>query len=156
VYAENYQEGYHIPLVHPRLNRQVDSSRYQVEIVGAASIHSALARDGSVTTGAWLWRFPGLALNLYHSGMCLESYWPTGPATTRVEYTFFFSPDTADAEAQAAVDSSVGILDEDRLICEAVPANPASDLYTSGILSPPHEQGVGLVQELVEAALGSG
>ncbi len=153
VYAENYQEGYHIPLVHLGLNRQVDASRYQVEIIQEACLHSAPTRDGSATSGAWWWRFPGLALNLYENGMCLESFWPTGPDTTRVEYTFFFAPGTADAEVERAVSSSAGILEEDRRICEAVQRNLASGLAVAGRLSPRHEGGVALVQSLVERAL---
>ncbi len=46
VYAENYQEGYHIPLVHPGLNRQIDAARYNVEIEGAATVHSAPPATG--------------------------------------------------------------------------------------------------------------
>ena len=154
VYAENYQEGYHIPLVHPGLNRQIDSSRYEVEVDGRATVHRAPTRDGAVTDGAWLWRFPGLALNLYPSGMCLESYWPTGPTSTRVEYTFCFAPGTPVAESEASVASSVAILDEDRTICEAVQRNLGSGLARSGVLSPRHEAGVALVQALVSEALG--
>jgi len=153
VYAENYQEGYHIPLIHPGLHAQVDSSRYRVEVVGAASIHSAPTRDGSATSGAWLWRFPGLALNIYHSGMCLESFWPTGPTTTRVEYTFFFSPDTSEHEAGAAVDSSIRILEEDRTICEAVQRNLTAGVFQPQVLSPRHEVGVQRVHSLVTRAL---
>jgi choline monooxygenase len=153
VYAENYQEGYHIPLVHPGLNRQVDASRYEVEVVGEACLHSAPTRDGSATSGAWWWRFPGLALNLYENGMSLESFWPTGPGTTRVEYTFFFGPDTPDAEVEHAVASSLGILEEDRRICEAVQRNFASGLAGPAHLSPRHEGGVALVHALVAAAL---
>ena len=50
----------------------------------------------------------------------------------------------------------MGIHDEDRMICEAVQRGLASCLYAPGNLSPRHEQGVGLVQDLVEAALGPG
>ncbi len=153
VYAENYQEGYHIPLVHPGLHRQIDSSRYEVELVGPVTIHSAPARDGSITSGAWLWRFPGFALNLYHRGMSLESYWPTGPTSTRVEYTFFAAPDAPDDEARATVENSVRVLDEDRVICEAVQRNLASGLSRSPFLSPRHERGVAQVHQLVERAL---
>jgi choline monooxygenase len=153
VYAENYQEGYHIPLVHPGLNRQVDASSYHVEIVGEACLHSAATRDGSATSGAWWWRFPGFALNLYENGMSLESFWPTGPETTRVEYTFFFAPGTPDEEMQRAVESSVGILEEDRRICDALQRNLASGLAVPGPLSPRHEDGVALVQALVERAV---
>jgi len=153
VYAENYQEGYHIPLVHPGLNRQIDSSRYEVVTEGAATVHSAPTRDGAVTEGAWLWRFPGFALNLYPSGMCVESFWPTGPTSTRVEYTFSFAPGTPLEVAEGAVASSVAILDEDREICEAVQRNLASGLVRPGVLSPRHEAGVALVQALVADAL---
>ena len=31
-YADNYLEGYHIPLVHPALNKEIDAKRYHVEI----------------------------------------------------------------------------------------------------------------------------
>ena len=153
VYAENYQEGYHIPLVHPGLHRQIDSSRYEVELVGPVAFHSAPTRDGSITTGTWLWRFPGFALNLYHSGMSLETYWPTGPTSTRVEYTFFSAPDTPDGEAEATVENSVRVLDEDRVICEAVQRNLTSGSSRPPVLSPRHEGGVALVHRLVERAL---
>jgi choline monooxygenase len=153
VYAENYQEGYHIPIVHRSLNRTIDASRYRVEVAGAVAVHSAPTRDGAVTDGAWLWRFPGLALNLYPSGLSLESFWPTGPTTTRIEYTFCFAPGTSEEEAQAAVDISLAILEEDRDICEAVQRTLASGLALPGILSPRHERGVGLVRDLVAGAL---
>lgn len=153
VYAENYQEGYHIPLVHPGLNRQIDASRYEVETSGSSAVHTAPTRDGAVTEGAWLWRFPGFALNLYPSGMCVESFWPTGPTSTRVEYTFSFAPGTPVGEIDGAVRSSVGILDEDRTICEAVQRNLTSGLARPGILSPRHEAGVALVQRLVADAV---
>jgi len=156
VYAENYQEGYHIPLVHPGLHRQIDSSRYEVATDGPVTVHRAPTRNGAVTEGAWLWRFPGMALNLYPSGLCLESYWPLGPTSTRVEYTFCFAPGTPATEAEASVASSVAILDEDRAICEAVQRNLASGMARPGVLSPRHEAGVALVQSLVAAALGGG
>lgn len=153
VYAENYQEGYHIPLVHPGLHRQIDSSAYRVEVLDEVTVHSAPTRDGAVTDGAWLWRFPGFALNLYRTGMSLETYWPTGPTATRVEYTFFSSPDAPAGDAEAAVDNSVRVLDEDRVICEAVQRNLASGVSRPPVLSPRHEDGVALVHALVEQAL---
>jgi choline monooxygenase len=156
VYAENYQEGYHIPLVHPGLNRQLDSRHYQVEVHDDYAVHRAPTRDGSVTAGTWLWRFPALALNLYPDGMCVESYAPTGPASCRVDYHFFFAPGTAPEVAEAAVASSTVVLEEDRGICEAVQANLAAGVYAGGLLSPRHEEGVAQLQRLVLAARGAG
>ncbi len=155
VYAENYQEGYHIPLVHPGLNRQIDARRYEVDVRDGYCVHTAPPRDGAVTSGTWLWRFPGLALNLYPNGMCLESYAPSGSAATQIDYVFFFAQGTPADEIEASVASSTKILDEDRVICEAVQRNYESGLYTGGLLSPKHEAGVAYVQELVLRALDS-
>lgn len=153
LYAENYQEGYHIPMVHPGLNRQVDARRYQVEVREGYCVHRAPTRDGSVTAGAWLWRFPGFALNLYPDGMSVESFHPAGPTSTVVEYAFSFAPGTPAAEVEAAVASSTAVLAEDARICEAVQRTMASGLYGGGVLSPRHEGGVRYVQELVQQAL---
>ena len=155
VYAENYMEGYHIPLVHPGLARQIDSRRYDVEVNGGTARHRAPTRDGAVTAGVWLWRFPGLALNLYPDGMCVETAVPDGPHATRIEYAFSFAPGTDPAVVDAAVTSSVAILDEDRVICEAVQRSMASGLYRGGLLSPRHERGVAAVQQLVRDALAA-
>lgn len=153
VYAENYQEGYHIPLVHPGLNRQIDARRYEVEVRDGYCVHRAPTRDGSVTAGAWLWKFPSLALNIYPEGMCVETYAPAGVGSTRVDYAFFFAEGTPDEEVRATIASSDAILDEDRTICEAVQRNMASGVYTPGPLSPRHERGVAEVQRQVLAAL---
>lgn len=155
VYAENYQEGYHIPLVHPGLNRQIDARRYEVDVRDGYCVHRAPPRDGAVTSGTWLWRFPGLALNLYPNGMCVETYAPTGFAATQIDYVFFFAEGTAADEIAASIASSTTILDEDRVICEAVQRNYASGLYAGGLLSPRHEDGVAYVQELVIRATAS-
>lgn len=152
VYAENYQEGYHIPLVHPGLNRQIDARRYEVDVREGYCVHRAPAREGAVTSGTWLWRFPGLALNLYPNGMCLETYAPVGAGETQIEYVFFFAEGTGADEIEASVASSTAILDEDRVICEVVQRNYASGLYGGGLLSPRHEAGVAYVQELVTRA----
>ena len=39
-YVDNYQEGYHIPLVHPQLNRDVIWQDYTLENKDEYSIHS--------------------------------------------------------------------------------------------------------------------
>lgn len=153
VYAENYQEGYHIPLVHPGLNKQVDARKYEVEVRDGYCVHRAPTRDGSVTAGAWLWKFPGLALNVYPDGMCVESYVPAGAASTEVRYAFYFADGTPADEIEASIASSDTILEEDRIICEAVQRNMASGAYDGGLLSPRHEAGVAHVQSLVLAAL---
>jgi choline monooxygenase len=150
-YADNYGEGYHIPLIHPELDRQVDARAYQVEVFDRWCRHSAPARDGSLTTGRWLWRFPNVALNLYPDGMNVERFTPVGPERTRVDYSFFFRGGRHD---DATVAMSTEVLAEDAAICEAVQRNLAAGAYGTGLLSPRHEAGLALFQRLVRDALG--
>ncbi len=90
-YTDNYSEGYHIPLVHPELNREVFAKQYQVKVHDHYCVHSAPARDGAIYAGKWLWRYPNLALNLYPDGMTVERFVPTGPRSTQIVYDYFFA-----------------------------------------------------------------
>ncbi len=54
VYAENYLEGYHIPLVHPALSEEVDAAKYAVTVDGDAVFHHAPPREtAAVYDGLW-------------------------------------------------------------------------------------------------------
>ena len=154
-YADNYMEGYHIPLVRPRLNKEIDARQYRVEVGDRYCSHTAPARDGSLTCGKWLWRFPNLAINLYPDGMNIERFLPLGPRRTGIVYDYFFRElsSTAQAENDEVVRLSLEVLDEDRAICEAVQRNLESGVYDHGRLSPRHEQGVGYFQSLVREAV---
>jgi choline monooxygenase len=149
-YAENYLEGYHIPLVHPELNREIDAKRYRVDVDDRWVLHSAPTRDGVPTAGRWLWRYPNLALNVYPTGMNVERFVPDGPRRTKVVYWYFFRDGAQDPEA---VRLSSALLDEDRRICEAVQRNLEAGVYESGRLSPRHEAGVARFQQLVRDAV---
>ena len=153
-YADNYLEGYHIPLVHPELNKEIDAKRYRVDVDECHRwvLHSAPARDGALNSGRWLWRWPNLAVNLYADGMNVERYEPLGPARTRVRYSYAF----ADPDAPSNADTmrlSATTLDEDRAICEAVQRNLDAGVYDTGLLSPRHEQGVAAFQRWVAEAI---
>jgi choline monooxygenase len=116
-------------------------------------LHTAPARDGSATAGAWLWRFPNLALNLYPDGMNVERFWPDGTGRTVVDYTYCFAPDTDPGEQDASVKLSLELLDEDRRIVEAVQRNLRAGSYDTGALSPRHEGAVAAFQALVRCAV---
>jgi choline monooxygenase len=153
-YADNYLEGYHIPLVHPALAREIDAHRYRVDVGDRWCRHSAPARDGSMVAGRWLWRWPNLALNLYPDGMNVERFLPVGPRRTQVVYQYFFREGADHASMEDSTRLSAELMDEDRAICEAVQRNLESGAYDCGELSPKHEQGVAAFQQLVRQALG--
>ena len=119
MYCDNYGEGYHVPLVHPELNREIVAKEYRVDVGDHFCTHSAPTRDGAVNAGLWLWRYPNLALERlpggHERGAVLTC---RARADTRVVYDYFF----ADLEAHAANAEveriGCAILDEDRVICE--------------------------------------
>ena len=155
-YADNYGEGYHIPLVHPGLNRAVDVRSYRVEVLDGGRLHRHIspARDGAPTVGQWLYLWPNMALNLYPNGMSVERFAPRGFGRVDVLLDYYFAPGTPDADVKRAVKSSEEITAEDVAICEAVQRNLDAGRYQSGMLSPRHENGVAAFQRLVQQALG--
>ena len=46
-YTDNYGEGYHVPFVHPELNRQIDARKYRVDVQDRWVEHHAPTRDGT-------------------------------------------------------------------------------------------------------------
>ena len=148
-YAENYLEGYHIPIVHRELARSIEVRSYEVIAREDWCLHRAPAKDGTVLDGRWLWRWPNLALNLYRDSMNLEQFVPLGPGVTRVAYRYFSRDGTLDEEVSRL---SKLLLMEDAAICEAVQRNLDAGIYEQGVLSPRHERGVELFQRLVRRA----
>ena len=156
-YADNYLEGYHIPLVHPGLSKEIDVKRYVVDVDERHRWvrHSAPARDGAVSSGRWLWRWPNLALNLYPDAMSVERYDPVAPSRTRLRYSYSFrQPDDREAN-DPVIRASSEITAEDIAICESVQRNLEGGTYDTGWLSPRHEAGVAAFQRWVREAVDS-
>jgi len=155
VYADNYLEGYHIPLVHPGLNKEIDAKRYRVDVDETHRWvrHSAPARDGAVNLGRWLWRWPNLALNLYPDAMNVERYDPVGPTTTRLRYSYSVRDAGDRAATDAVIAVSAEVTAEDVVICEAVQRNLDGGAYGTGWLSPRHETGLAAFQRWWRGAL---
>jgi choline monooxygenase len=151
-YVDNYLEGYHIPLVHPTLMREIDVSQYSVAVADRYCTHSAPARDGARNLGKWMWRWPNLAFNIYANGMNVERIVPLGVDRTRVIYTFYFA-DVDDAAIDATIAVSTTTLAEDRTVVEAVQRNLDAGVYDAGRLSPKHERALYAFQQLVRDAL---
>lgn len=154
-YADNYGEGYHIPMVHPALNRAVDVRSYRVEVLDGGRLHRHIspARDGAPTTGEWLYLWPNMAFNLYPNGMSVERFMPRSVDRVDIMLDYFFVERTSDDDVKASLDSSEEITAEDVAICEAVQRNLNAGRYRAGVLSPRHENGVAALQRLVREAL---
>jgi len=156
VYAENYAEGYHIPSVHPGLNKEVDFASYKVIAGNRTARHisqpRAESRESAVYGGLWIWFWPYAALNVYKDGMNLELMVPTGPETVELHYHFLFRNLSDEKGNREAMEMSGIVTQEDIKICEIVQKNLRAGIYKTGVLSPRHESGVALFQDLVRKA----
>jgi len=155
-YVENYLEGYHVPYLHPTLHREIVTKEYRVEAAERVVTHHVPPRPrvaDPVYEGLWAWVVPNVAFNFYGRGLSVERMLPTGPATMRVEYLFFFAADASEAEREAARAMCQRVTAEDRAICEAVQRNLEAGVYDRGRLSPRHENGVHYFQDTLRAAL---
>jgi len=150
-YADNYAEGWHVPTIHPGLNASIDMASYRVETLGnVLQKHSARARDGGFSDGLWLWRLPGLLINMYSWGMSVEQIEPVGPRKLKLHYRYYFA-DPKDAKDEV-FDWSLGVVKEDIAICERVQKNLEAGIYDRGRLSLVFENGVIQFQQFVEQA----
>jgi choline monooxygenase len=157
IYVENYLEGYHIPLVHPLLNAEVDASKYEVTVEGAFVFHHAPPKSETVYDGLWAFALPNLGLNVYRNGVMMERITPLGLNRTRLIYDFYLTPEAAEdpVQRQSVVGMSGIVTDEDKWICELVQANIEAGVYQAGVLSPRHEAGVAWFQAYVADVVGS-
>ena len=158
IYVENYLEGYHIPIVHPTLNAEVDAAKYEVTVDGDVCFHHAPLRDrqgAAVYDGLWAFVQPHLGVNVYGRGLMMERMLPLGLGGTRLVYDFYLTPEIASdpVERHRVVAMSGIVTAEDKWICERVQANIDAGVYEAGVFSPRHEQGVAWFQDRVARAL---
>jgi len=151
-YVENYLEGYHIPLVHPGLNEQVDAAHYTVDVEPPAVFHWAPPRGDAPMSGLWGWLWPCHGINVYRDGVNMERMWPLGHDRIVLDYLYCFPDQVSDADRERPLLSSTVITAEDVKITEAVQRNLDAGIYATGRLSPRHEMGVAWFQAQVLAA----
>jgi choline monooxygenase len=156
VYVDNYLEGYHIPIVHPSLNRELDYARYRTETRRYYSIqHSPLKRAKSPrirrdenaenNEAQFFWLFPNLMLNVYPDNYSTNLIVPLGPERTLTIFEWYFlDPESKDAQEKLSgtVEFSDEVQIEDVKICEAVQRGLCSRFYDRGRYSVKRENGV--------------
>jgi len=157
-YIDNYLEGYHVPHIHPELNRMLDYRDYVVETVRWNSLqHSPLESDKALYgDGEALYWFvwPNTLLNVLPDRMQTNRVIPLGPGRCRVTFDYFYPPDTPDIESRHARDHTFSDLvqRQDVDMCEIVQRGLASGSYRAGRLNPKRENGVHHFHELLREA----
>jgi choline monooxygenase len=156
-YVDNYLEGYHLPSVHPGLNRELDYNAYVVEpyawhvrqfspIRGPQPGDATPRRYQEACEGLttdYFWIFPNWMLNCYPDNVSLNIVLPLDPERSLAIFEWYLpEKDHSLAAAKAAVEFSHQIQIEDVAICEAVQKNLRSRSYSRGRFSVKQEKGV--------------
>ena len=154
---DNYLEGYHLPSVHPGLNRELNYGEYAIEphehyvrqwspIRAAQPGDSAPRRYQSAHEGLtadYFWVFPNWMLNCYPDNISLNLILPLEPERTLAIFEWYLPEKDLDSEtARKSVNFSDEIQMEDIAICEMVQKNLHSRSYHSGRYSVKQEKGV--------------
>lgn len=164
VYVDNYLEGYHIPIVHPGLFRELDYPSYRTETKRSYSIQFAPTRhperirtSGGDDQVRYFWIFPNLMLNVYPDNFSTNLILPLGPNRTATLFDWYFrDPDSAQPQIEETVAFSDEIQIEDIDICEAVQRGLRSSTYDRGRFSPKRENGVHHFHRLYEQCMRQG
>jgi choline monooxygenase len=172
VYVDNYLEGYHIPIAHPGLMREIDYSQYRTDTfryhsqqfapIRAMKAEDAAERFYAPGTGLqealYFWIFPNLMLNLYPDNVSTNLIVPLSHDKTLTIFEWFFH-DVASEHVQQRVKKAVAFSDEvqqeDIGLCESVQRGLRSATYDRGRYSVKRENGVHHFHMLLGEFLGS-
>ena len=171
VYVDNYLEGYHLPIAHPGLFRELDYDQYRVETFRYHSKQHApirqvddhevrdrrYNRSGDAEEDAlYYWIFPNVMLNVYLDNTSINIIIPIGHDKTLTIFEWYFqAPGTGEGweSMQQIIAFSDEIQQEDIEICEWVQRGLQSQAYQHGRFSVLRENGVHHFQSLVHEFL---
>jgi choline monooxygenase len=173
VYVDNYLEGYHLPIAHPALFKELDYDAYRVEEFRYYSKQHAPIRElkpgeeigvdrrylrqpGAEDSALYYWIFPNTMFNVYQDNMSSNVILPVGPDKTLTIFEWFFAEPGSGAgweSMQQTIAFSDEIQQEDIVLCEQVQRGLRSRSYDTGRFSAKRENGVYHFQSLVREFL---
>ena len=159
VYVDNFLEGYHVPHVHPALNRVLDYRSYRTELSPWSAqqctpLESDPAPYGNGDALYW-WMWPNTMLNVLPGRLQTNRTVPLGAGRCRVEFDTYYAPGN-EQSAEADLAFSDEVQHEDIGICEAVQRGLSSGSYTTGPLNPLRETALAHFHGLLRQAYGDG
>jgi len=169
-YVDNYLEGYHLPSVHPGLNRELEYNAYTVEpyarhVRQFSPIRGAQAGDTTPRryqearedlTTDYFWIFPNWMLNCYPDNVSLNIVLPLEPERSLAIFEWYLpEKDLASKAAKDSVNFSDQIQIEDMSICETVQKNLRSRSYDRGRYSVKQEKGVHAFHRMYAEVMGA-
>jgi choline monooxygenase len=163
LYCENYLEGFHIPFVHPGLNKIIDYGSYTTQTFRYCILQTGFAKEdaiafrlpeshpdyGKKVAAYYFFLFPNLMLNFYPWGLSVNIVRPLAPEKTVINYlTYIFDEKQAE---QALMLDRVEMEDEEVVL--RVQRGIHSRFYSHGRYSVTREQGVHHFHHLISSML---
>jgi choline monooxygenase len=159
VYIDNYLEGYHIPHVHPELNKLLDYRTYQTKTFDFHSLQQSRFKDGESVykSGSdedqafYYFIYPNCMLNILPSRLQVNVVEPVDAQHCVVHFDYFYDHRFYD-ETRIQADKAYAdfVQKEDQAICEQVQRGLRSASYHQGRFSVKQEQGVYHFQTLLK------
>src|SRR5271156_778918 len=171
VYVDNYLEGYHIPIAHPGLMREIDYSQYRTDtfryhsqqfapiraMKSGAAGERFYAPGSGLQEALYFWIFPNLMLNVYPDNISTNVIVPLSQDKTLTIFEWFFhdakSPQNQERIARAIAFSDE-VQQEDIALCRNVQKGLHSATYDRGRYSVKRENGVHHFHTLLGEFLG--
>lgn len=165
VYVDNYLEGYHLPYVHPELNKLLDYRNYVTETFPWYSLQYSPFAGGDNLYRAekgeafYYFIFPNIMLNILPGRLQTNLVLPLAQDKTLVIFEYYYDDVTSPRALQIIaedIDYSDRVQQEDIEICERVQMGLNSPAYDRGRFSVLREQGVYHFQSLLKEAYWKG
>jgi choline monooxygenase len=171
VYVDNYLEGYHIPMAHPGLMKEIDYAQYRTDTFRYhsqqfAPIRAMKQEDAGerfyapgegLKEALYFWVFPNLMLNMYPDNISTNLILPLSTEKTLTVFEWFFH-DAGSVKVRERIQKAVAFSDEvqqeDILLCENVQKGLRSATYDRGRYSVKRENGVHHFHMLLGEFLG--
>ncbi|PWN07249.1 aromatic ring-hydroxylating oxygenase subunit alpha [Rhodohalobacter mucosus] len=161
VYADNYLEGYHIPIVHPELAGLLDYNSYVTELHDHYSLQYSPFKNNKADNlyGAdngeafYYFIYPNIMLNILPGRLQTNVIRPVDEKNCIVDfYYYYLNPENPDVARMIEEDIAYSetIQQEDIEICEAVQRGLRSSAYDKGRFSVEREAGVYHFQSLLK------
>jgi len=163
VYMDNYLEGYHLPMVHPELNKLLDYRSYQTTLHNWYSYQfSPLEKVDNPSNfygqgkAHYYCVFPNMMLNIMPGRLQTNLITPINATETIVAFDYYYT-DLESATTKKFIQQDLALSDEiqqeDIQICEQVQKGLQSGSYEKGRLNMKREKGVLHFQELLRQQL---
>jgi choline monooxygenase len=163
VYVDNYLEGYHVPHIHPELNKLLDYRSYVTEARDWHSLqYSPMDNAGNFYgdgDALYYYLWPNIMLNILPGRLQTNRVVPLGVDRCRVEFDYLYPPAGAPHEDERRAEDrrfSEEVQHEDGEICLAVQKRLASGVYEPGRLNPKRENAVHHFHELIRQSWREG